>query len=240
VDIRKPSKKRSIVIACLLLAAIAIAVLVIFLTVGKPLIAFVSEPEQFRTWVGERGLFGKLFYVGAMFLQVVVAVLPGEPFEIAGGYAFGAVEGSILCLLGAVLGSTVVFWLVRTLGKRLVTLFFSEEKLASVEFLKTSPRRNELFFIVFLIPGTPKDLLCYFAGLTDMKFGVWMLISTVGRLPSLLTSTIGGDVLGDRNYLFAAILFAGTLIISLIGILLFRKIRGMHEKRIASHPHADQ
>lgn len=237
---KKASEKRRIVITCLLVVLIAVAGLIVFLTVGKPLIAFVSDPERFRSWVEGRGLLGKLFYVGAMFLQVVVAVLPGEPFEIAGGYAFGAVEGSILCLLGAVLGSTVVFWLVRTIGKRLVSLFFSEEKLASVEFLKTSPRRNELFFIVFLIPGTPKDLLCYFAGLTDMKFGVWMLISTVGRLPSLLTSTIGGDVLGDRNYLFAALLFAGTLLISLIGILLFRKIRGMHKKRANTPTHTDK
>ena len=237
---KQASKKKSIVIACVLTALIAVGVLIVFLTVGKPLISFVSDPEQFRAWVGERGFLGKLFYVGAMFLQVVVAILPGEPFEIAGGYAFGTVEGSILCLLGAVLGSTVVFWLVRTLGKRLVSLFFSEEKLASVEFLKTSPWRNELFFIVFLIPGTPKDLLCYFAGLTDMKFGVWMLISTVGRLPSLLTSTIGGDVLGDRNYLFAAIVFAGTLLVSLIGILLFRKIRSIHEKRVDPPPHTDK
>ena len=68
--------------------------------IGRPLVRFASRPEEFRLWVDGHGLLGMAAYVGMVFLQVVVAVIPGEPLEISGGYAFGALRGSVLCLLG--------------------------------------------------------------------------------------------------------------------------------------------
>ena len=85
--------------------------------IGRPLVRFASRPEEFRLWVDGHGLLGMAAYVGMVFLQVVVAVIPGEPLEISGGYAFGALRGSVLCLLGGVLGSVAVFALVRTCNK---------------------------------------------------------------------------------------------------------------------------
>lgn len=85
----------------------------------------------------------------------------------------------------------------------LVEVFFPEEKLKKLKFLKTTPKRDMIFFIIFMIPGTPKDLLCYFTGLTDIKFSLWLLICSLGRLPSIITSTVGGDALGTSNYWFA-------------------------------------
>ena len=74
-----------------------------------------------------------------------------------------------------------------------------------------------------MIPGTPKDLLCYFAGLTDIRLSLWLLICSLGRLPSIVTSTVGGDALGTSNYWFAAAVFAITLVISLVGLLFYKK-----------------
>ena len=127
-------------------------------------------------------------------MQVIVAIIPGEPFEIAAGYAFGAVEGTVLCLIAATIGSIVVFMLVRLFGEKLVEVFFPQKKLSTLRFLKSSPRRDFLFLVVFTVPGTPKDLLCYFAGLTDIRFPVWLLICSFGRIPSIITSTIGGEL----------------------------------------------
>ena len=78
------------------------------------------------------------------------------------------------------------------------------------------------------MPGTPKDMLCYFAGLTDMKPGVWALISSLGRIPSVITSTIGGDALGTKNYWFAIGVFAVTLLFSAVGLLLYNYICKKH------------
>ena len=215
------------------IAAIAIAVIATALIIwlaGVPLVRFASEPEKFRQWVDNNGIWSRFAYIGMVILQVVIAVLPGEPFEIAAGYAFGAVEGSTLCIAASTLGSITVFLLVRYFGVPLVEVFFSEEKLHRIKFLKATPKRDFIFFIIFMIPGTPKDLLCYFAGLTDIRLSLWLLICSLGRLPSIVTSTVGGDALGTSNYWFAAAVFAITLVISLVGLLFYKKICNRHEK----------
>ena len=192
--------------------------------VGIPMVRLASEPEHFRQWIEQQRLGGQLIYIGMVALQVLAAIIPGEALEIAGGYAFGALEGTILCLIGGTLGSFLVICLVRRFGMPLVELFFSQEKLHNVRFLKSSPKRTVLFLLIFMIPGTPKDLLCYFAGLTDMKWRTWLLIATVGRLPSIVTSTVGGGALGDRNYTAAAIAFGVALAAAGVGYLVYRAV----------------
>lgn len=221
-------QQKQIGIAAIIIAAIATA-LIIWLA-GVPLVRFASEPERFRQWVNDNGVWSRFAYIGMMLLQIVIAVLPGEPFEIAAGYAFGAVEGTLLCVAASTLGSLTVFLLVRRFGVPLVEIFFPEDKLRGIRFLKTTPKRDFIFFIIFMIPGTPKDLLCYFAGLTDIKFSVWLLICSLGRLPAIVTSTVGGDALGTSNYWFAAIVFAVTLAISIVGLLVYKHICSSHEK----------
>mgnify|MGYP000560776280 FL=1 len=174
MDRKHLSKKQQkyVGIAAIAIAAIAIA-LIIWLA-GVPLVRFASEPEKFRQWVDNNGIWSRFAYMGMVILQVVIAVLPGEPFEIAAGYAFGAVEGSLLCIAASTLGSITVFLLVRYFGVPLVEVFFSEEKLHRIKFLKTTPKRDFIFFIIFMIPGTPKDLLCYFAGADAVWNAFWI------------------------------------------------------------------
>ena len=161
----------------------------------------------------------------------------GTP-EIAGGYAFGALWGTVACLAAATVGSLLVFLWYGGSG-RVWWSVFPKEKLHSIRFLQKLPRRTFLFLAVFMIPGTPKDLLCYFAGLTDMKFPVFLLICSLGRLPSLVTSTIGGDALGTQSYLFAAIVFAVTLLISGAGLLCYRWICKRHNREHPPHKPQD-
>ena len=192
--------------------------------VGRPMVRFARQPEQFRAWVDGHGAWGPLAYAAMVVLQVLVAIIPGEPLEIAGGYAFGAWEGLLLCLIGAAIGSAIIFFFVKLLGVKMVEAFISREKINSLKFIKSSRRLNLLMFILFFIPGTPKDLFTYFAGLTPMKLHTFLMISTIARIPSVITSTIGGHALGTQQYVFAAVVFAITIIISLIGILIYRRI----------------
>lgn len=209
--------------------AIALTVLVA-VYVGIPLVRFASEPEEFRLWVSERGLVGRLAFIGMVILQIIIAILPGEPFEIAAGYAFGVWEGTGLCILASTIGSMLVFLLVRKFGVKLAELFFSKEKIQSVDFLKSSPNRKILFFVLFMLPGTPKDLLCYYAGLTGLSVPAWLFICSVGRIPSIITSTIGGEALGTKKYLMAGVVFAVTLLISGLGILCYKLILKKHSQ----------
>ncbi len=198
--------------------------------IGRPMIKLVGEPEQFRDWVDGHGIWGRLIFIGMMVLQVICALIPGEPFEIGAGYAFGAIEGTALCLIGITLGCLVVFLFVRRYGVRLVEVFFSREKIDSVRFLQNTRRLELLIFIVNAIPGTPKDLLSYFVALTKIKLSTWLLIVVVSRIPSVVTSTVGGSALGMENYVFAIVTFAVTLVVSGIGVLIYNRIRRGREE----------
>lgn len=192
--------------------------------VGKPMVEFVREPERFRAWVDSSGFASRVIFVGMVVFQLIIALIPGEPLEMGAGYAFGAVEGTILCIIGCVIGSALVFLFVRRFGVKLVEVFFPREKIRSLRFLQDSRRLDLLTFIVFFIPGTPKDLLSYFIGLTDMKLGTWLCITAVARIPSIVTSTVTGDALGLKDYQFALIAFGVTLALSLAGILVYRRL----------------
>lgn len=170
------------------------------------------------------GIWGRIAFVGMMFFQVVVAIIPGEPLEIAAGYAFGFWEGTLLCQIGIFLGSLTVFLFVRNWGIRVVEVFFPREKILSSKLLRDRKKRDALTFILMFIPGTPKDILTYCAGLTDMPLGTWLLISTIARIPSVVTSTIGGNALGLQDYWFALAVFGVTLALSLGGWLLYRRM----------------
>ena len=221
---RELTKKQQKIIAVTAMIVVVLLVGILMWVVGRPLLQFVTEPEKFRAWVDENGIKGQLLYVGCVILQVLIAFVPGEPLELAGGYAFGTVEGSLLCLGASVAGSILVFGLVRRYGIRLVEVFYPTEKLRNLRFLRKSPKRDILYAIIFTIPGTPKDLLCYFAGLTDMKFSTFLLIASLGRIPSLITSTLSGGALGAESYVPAVIVLVVTLVISGVGLLIYRHI----------------
>ena len=201
-------QQKGLGIAAIVIAVAAIALISVF--AGIPLVKFASEPEKFRAWIDETGIWGRLAFIGMTILQIVIALLPGEPFELAAGYVFGAVEGTILCILASTLGSVLVFWLVRKYGVRLVEIFFSEEKLRAVKFLKTSSKRDFLFLVIFML---------------------WLMICSLGRLPSIVTSTIGGSALGSQNYTAAILVFAGTLLVSGLGLLVYDRICKRHAQK---------
>lgn len=216
----------------MLMLALAVLILALLsVMVGKPLLRFASEPEKFRAWVDSNGLRGRLAYIGMVIVQVVVALIPGEPFEIAGGYAFGALEGTVLCLIASTIGSMLVFVLVRRFGIRLVQIFFSKEKLQTLRFLRASPKRDILYLLIYMIPGTPKDLLCYFAGLTDIRLPVWLIICSLGRIPAIVTSTVGGSALSTKNYWTALGVFALAFALSALGMLVYNAICRRHNVR---------
>ncbi|MBR6708253.1 MAG: TVP38/TMEM64 family protein [Clostridia bacterium] len=192
--------------------------------IGRPMLRFFDEPERFRAWVQEKGILGNFLFVCMMAFQVIVALIPGEPLEIGAGYAFGFLRGTLLSLLGIILGSIFVFLLVRRFGVKLLEVFFAREKIRSLKFLQNTQRLNRITFFVYLIPGTPKDLLAYFVGLTEMKLSTWILITSVARLPSLVTSTLSGNALGEADYRMAIIAFCVTAVISVLGLWLYRSL----------------
>ena len=212
------TEKHKKLLSILSLILFVVFMVVVFWFAGRPMIKLVESPDTYRAWIEGKGILAQISFIGMVFFQVIVAIIPGEPLEICAGYAFGALEGTVLSLIGIALGSAVVFLLVRTLGVKLVEVFFPIEKIQSMRFLKDSKKRNTLVFIIMLIPGTPKDLL---------------IITTIARIPSVATSTIGGNALGEGNYITAITVFAVTAVVSILGILIYNAISKKRETRKA-------
>lgn len=216
-------------------AVMAIVIFIVFCAavgyyVGVPMVRLAEDPQQFQAMVDSYGIWSRLIFVGMVVLQVIVAFIPGEPIELAAGYAFGFVEGTLLTLAGFLIGSLLIFLLVRKFGVKLVEVFFPMEKINQFSFLKNPKKTKTLAFILMLIPGTPKDFLSYFAGLTQLPLRTWMLIVAIGRLPSLITSTATGAAAGDANYILSAVMLGITLLLTAAGIVYYRIICKQQKK----------
>ena len=187
------------------------------------LTAIVREPEAFRAEIEGYGIGGKLIFVGLMALQVILAPIPGHPFEVVGGYCFGIWGGLLLTALGAAVGSILAFGASRLLGAKAVKSFYNDEKLQKLSFLRTTERRDVLAFLFFLIPGVPKDMLAYFMGLTQMKTSKFILISTVGRLPGIFIAVLGGAALGERSLGVTVAFFLCFILFLLLTLILYKR-----------------
>lgn len=203
--------------ACISIVVVVILVLLVTWFLWNWLVSF--SQEGLRDYIRSFGAAGWLVFLILQILQVFIALIPGELLESAAGFVFGPVFGTLLCYAGIAIASSLVFVLTRKFGVKLVEVFIKREKINQFRFLNTEKKRDLLIFLVFFIPGTPKDLLTYFAGLTEIKLGKFLAISFVARIPSVVTSTFGGHLLGEGEYVLAIVVYAVTAVISLLGML---------------------
>jgi uncharacterized membrane protein YdjX (TVP38/TMEM64 family) len=189
-----------------------------------------TDVDVFRAFVEKNYILSALSLILICTLQVIIALIPGELVEIAAGYAFGAFFGTLYALIGITLGSVIVILLSRKLGRAFVESLYPREKIDALPILNNPKKRNALVCLLFLIPGTPKDLITYVIGITDMSIPLYLMLATFARIPSILMSTIGGNALGSNRFIFAFIAFAVSGVISLVGYLIYNKITNKRHK----------
>lgn len=213
--------------ACAVAATGALATLALALGVayGPELWGFFADGDAVRAWADAQGPLAPVAMGALVVAQIVIAVLPGEPVELAAGYLFGFWEGTAVCLAGGMVGTLVVTVLVRALGMRVVHAFFSAEQLEGVSWLRDSARFELLMFVVFLIPGTPKDVLTYVAGLTPCRWWRIAAIATVGRIPSVVTSTLVAGFASRGDWAAAGATLAATLALVGAGAAAYAAVR---------------
>ena len=175
--------------------------------------------DNLKQLIDSLGVGGWFVMLGIQVLQIVVAFLPGEPIEIIMGVFYGSIGGMFTCLLGILIGSMIVYLLTKLIGIPFVKLFIDLDDLKKYKFLNDSKRLDLTVFILFFIPGTPKDALTYLAPFLPIKAKRFFLIATIARIPSVITSTILGHELIEGRYLNAIIVFVVTALISISGIL---------------------
>ena len=212
-----------------LLMIIVLALCIGLIVYLFPVIRNLSTSEgqmEFKNHVANLGVLGYLALFGLQFAQIFLIILPGEPIEILAGMCYGGIGGLIFITVSVFIITTIVFWAVRKFGRKFVYSFCSKERIDKIENSKLfkNPKKIEwIMLILFLIPGTPKDLLVYIAGLLPLKPLRFILISTFARLPSVISSTFAGSNLVAGNWKFSLIIYGATFIIVGLAIFIINK-----------------
>ncbi len=164
------------------------------------LYALLHNHRQLKIAIRSYGPYSPLAYILLQVLQVVVAPIPGGAIEFLGGYLFGEWAGFFYSMIGLILGSWVAFGLARVFEKYAVEKFVSPQTIRKFDYLMG--RGGVIVsFLLFLIPGFPKDALCYLLGLTPMHTGIFLFISTIGRVPGTLMAVLQGAKAFNHQYI---------------------------------------
>ena len=163
-----------------------------------------------------------LVIIGLQIIQVIVCILPGQPIQFASSYMFGIMRGFLLSIIGALIGAAISFYLAKILGTDMVHMLFDKEKVDDYQNKLNSSKGLLIVLLIYLIPGVPKDLVAYVAGISEMKFKPFIILSTMGRSPGMLGSLLLGHYYGEGNYQ-AIIILSIIVAIVLILCLIFRK-----------------
>lgn len=218
----------------IVLTVLFLAAVVIISILAIPYIIQMQDlnmREYYKQTIGSMGIGGWFVMLGVQVLQVVVAFIPGEPVEVLSGFLFGGIGGLLLCLIGTFIGTAIIFCLVKLFGKPLVDLFVSQERFEKLNFLHNTSRLETIVFILFLIPGTPKDLLTYIVPLTEINPVRFFAISTLARIPAIVTSTFAGAAIYSEHFKFSLLMFGIAIILAVIGVLLNKRITAYLKKR---------
>ncbi len=206
--------------------SILVAIIVIaFIIYLFPMIQKLANPEaqsQFKAVIDKLGIWGILLLLGIQLLKIFLIIIPAEPIEILSGMCYGAFWGTIFIIASAIITTTIIMLLVRWLGRKFVYRFFSKERIDKIENSKMfkNPKRLEwIIILLFIIPGTPKDVIVYLAALLPINPYRFIAISVIARIPSIISSTLAGANLATGNWHISLIIYAVTF--AIIGIVMF-------------------
>lgn len=207
------SKKTVVNILLGLTLLLSIGLLIYY---SPALIEIMSSMDHFSAYIRSTDHWGPVMFILFQILQIVVAPIPGEVVQIAGGYIYGVTLGSLYTTLGLILGSAIAFYFTRFIGRDYISKILQKKKYKWMTFIYDEKKFSVFLFIFFVIPGLPKDLLVFVAALTSMGSFRFFLILIVGRLPWIIASAAVGSTIQMQQYSIAIII----TVIAVIGFVL--------------------
>ena len=215
----KDKKRRLIKIVFAIIAAAAIILLSI---IAFPLVKYANEPDKFAEYIDSFGASRHTIMSLIQLAQIIVALVPGEVIEFVAGTVYGWLGGFIFCMAGIILGHTIIFKSVRYFGKGFVEAVAGSKIMEKFEFLQNENKLHLLLFFLFFIPGTPKDLLTYIVPLTKIKFKDFIVITTIARIPSVISSTFAGHAFSEQNYKMLIMAYILISLFTIIGFVIYK------------------
>lgn len=218
----KKNKKKIIVISLcivMLLLTIYICYKLIPLLIS---LKDTDNQQRFKEYIKSMGFKGWLALLTIQILQIFIAFIPGEIVELLAGILYGTWGGLLLCLIGIAIASILIYYTVKLFANKYMIKY--KEKLKAYSFLNDPKKIHLYFFILFLIPGIPKDIFIYLAPFLPIRFSTFIVVSLIARIPSIISSTIVGDSFVKGNYILSIVIFAIFAILGTLGILFNDKI----------------
>ena len=157
-------------------------------------------------------------------IQIIISMIPGQALQFAAGLLYGFWAGFLISLVGAVAGTVVTYYLARFLGRDAMHVLFGKGHIEDYLEKINSKKGYMLVFLIYLIPGVPKDLCSYAAGLSNMKLKAFLILSTIGRSPGMMGSLLIGKEIGQGNYISVIIISAIAVILFVLGLLYHSKL----------------
>lgn len=183
----------------LLLLAIAVMAGMAYVLYATGVIDLLTSKNRLLQFIKENRTHAATIFIGLQIVQVVAAPIPGEVTGFVGGILFGPVWGVVYSTIGLTIGSWIAFMLARWLGRPLVERLVSADTIQRYDYVMQH-KGLLLAFLMFLIPGFPKDILCYVLGLGHMQQRDFLLVSASGRLLGTVLLTAGGTLFRDAHY----------------------------------------
>lgn len=223
-------KDRTKVIWLVIILAILLAITVLLIP-SMISLKDASTREALQDYIHQKGAWGVVILLGIQVTQVIIAFIPGEVIEVISGLLYGTFYGYVICTVGMLIGTVIIFYTVRALGFSYINSTLGEKKLSKYKFLHDTKKLELVIFLLFFIPGTPKDLLTYFIPFTKIKPSTFFIINTVARIPSILSSTYAGASISQGKWLQTVIVFAIIGIVGIVGIMLNERFIARLNKR---------
>lgn len=224
-------KDNKLSLPIILLVCFITAVILFYINYSEELYAIVRNKESLKDWLSGFGASSKVILILIRALQTIVKFIPAEPLEIASGYIFGTFQGCLLCLIGTEIGSAVIILLTKFTGEKFLHVILSAKQIETAQkYIERIDLKLSLF-ILYLIPGTPKDLLTYFQFFMPISIPKFLIITAVARIPSIITSTWCGAEIGNSNFIYSIIIFAVTGILGIGSTAIYAKYLKNKEKK---------
>jgi len=191
--------------------------------------AFETDLEQL---IKDAGPFGVLICFAMQFIQVIVTFIPGEVMQFVIGYLYGTLWGGLIIIVSTLIPTILVFYLSRKLGAPFVQGMTGNKENKWLRFLRKSKNINSLAFILYLIPGLPKDFFSYFFPLTDIRPSAFFVLTTIARIPAIFASTFISTSFRSGNYvqmIIVAVIF-GT--VAVLGIVFNQKLMALVDRLV--------
>lgn len=211
-----------------------LALMVLAVVLLWPFLHQIFEPggvEHVTQQVRDAGPAGFLILLGIQILQVVVAFIPGEVVQITAGLIYGPWVGALIVLLGCVISSSIIFLLVHRLGAPFVQSMVPEKYMGKMKAFEESPKLNTIVFVLFLIPGLPKDVFTYLVPLTHMRMHAFIVLSNLARIPGIVISTYAASGLAKGDYTQSAIMFGALAVVAVVALVVYNVLSKKRENK---------